>query len=153
MRKRVLVGVLCACATGQLGARESAGFVVRALSVTTVGGISSSESFKSRMTSDFVQGAAGVCPAGMSSALGFLSALGKQEVPIVLHVEKPRGSAKGVDLRWSGQADGFVVYGSGSASFSGEPSDVLTTTASCSATAPDADEESIFYFRVRPLPR
>jgi len=96
-----------------------------------------------------VIGAAGACPAGVATHLGFWSVLGPGEVPVLLTLDKlpPNQS---IELSWTGQAASFEVFRSMSPVAVDAPENLLVTSSSCSAT--DTTAANVAFYLVRPIP-
>ena len=128
----------------------SENYVLERLTVSALSGHSSSPGFDSTVTTTELGGAAGVCPSGMVTTLGFWSILGVQPVPVFLDVEKHGGSPTDVDLSWTGHGAGFDLYRSPVPMNLESPSNLLTTTAQCALTDTTAAGSPILFYSVAP---
>jgi hypothetical protein len=133
-------------------AQQSSSFRLNRLSITALADASTSATYRSVVTAQVVSGSTGVCPAGMTSTLGFWSLRGGREVPIVLTLGKDDQNPPHLVLAWSGQADGFAVYRDTSPADVVNPANVLSTTDSCAETDTTAESSNLFFYRVSPTP-
>lgn len=129
----------------------SASYRIAQLSVGTLGNRTTSVGYLNSATAVVVGGVAGVCPGGVVSSYGFWSFFGPFDVPVRLEVERGSLDPSSVELSWSGQADGFVVYRSSLPNGLESPANEMTTTASCEEVDPNAQSSDLYYYRVLPV--
>ena len=130
-------------------AQESPSFKMKRLTVTALAERLTSPNHINIIAASEVIGAAGACPAGVATHLGFWSVLGPAEVPVLLTVDKIPPN-QNIELSWSGQAASFEVFRSMSPVAVEAPENLLVTSSSCSAT--DTTAPGVAFYLVRPIP-
>jgi len=126
--------------------QESDSYRIERLAITSMAAHSASPSFQSATTAVLVHGVSGVCPQGVSTALGFWSSFEPSAVPIVLRLGKDTTNPSRTELEWTGQASQFNLFRSALPQDVTVPGNLLLATGQCSAS--DQESGAIFYYRV-----
>lgn len=143
--------VLVAGAFIEIRAEDTRKLRARRVVFTALGKTTSCPGYRNSLSTNLVMGAAGVCPVGTVSTLGFWSILGSRSVPVVLKVTREDSVPSVIGLAWSGQADEFEVYRSSSPVDLVGPWNLLSTTTSCELFDDTPSIAPLLFYRVVPL--
>ena len=133
-------------------AQESASFVMDRFTVSATASRAASARWDMAITlgQEVPVGGASLCNVGFVQNLGFWSALGYSDAPILLQVDHGSGGPGEVDLQWTGSSDSFTLYRSDLPDGVVGPPNIALTTPTCFATDAPPEELDFIYYLVLP---